>query len=177
MVDRGKNIMPQSYTRIIVHTTFSTKYRKPWILPRWEQGLYQFLDARLRAAGCRVFGIGGVLDHVHLVHSLPATKSIAKVLEIIKTESSHWMKKQGCSVFYWQNGYASFSVDYRNMEGIQRYVERQKLHHYGSMEGYAEVVKLSFEQEFRRLLDAYGVAYEERWLFETDPAGAAGELE
>jgi len=157
--------MPQSYAKIYVHTVFSTKYRRPFIHPEVEEDLYACLRHRLQKQGCFVVAIGGVYDHVHLLHSLSRTKSIAKILEDVKSMSSKWMRAKGglWAGFAWQDGYSSFSVDYRKMEGVKSYVARQKQHHYGGPEG--RKLRLSFEKEYQTLLNAYDCEYDPRYLF------------
>ena len=44
--------MPQSLTQIYVHIVFSTKYRRPLILPAVEVELYQYLTNQCNLAGC-----------------------------------------------------------------------------------------------------------------------------
>ncbi|THH40520.1 IS200/IS605 family transposase [Neolewinella litorea] len=161
--------MPQSYLRIVLHTVFSTKYRRPTIHPRVEQELYSYLSRRLQLMGCRVYAIGGTLDHVHIVHGLPRTISIAKVLEDIKSQSSRWMGKNGYPDFWWQNGYGCHSVDYRKVDGIIRYVERQKEHHYGSQENYRMTARLTFEAEMLKFLREFDLDYDPQYLFPSEP--------
>ncbi len=163
--------MPSSYIRVILHTTFSTKYRRPYILPEYEEGLYQFISRRFREHNCNVIAVGGTLDHLHILHGLPRDISIADVMGKVKSLSSKWMKKQGCLKFRWQIGYACHSVDYRRQAPIERYVRNQKVHHYGNQENYLEAVQqVTFEEEFKRILDSFDMPYDPAHLFETSAA-------
>ncbi|NJB86443.1 REP element-mobilizing transposase RayT [Lewinella marina] len=152
-----------------MHTVFSTKYRLPTIHPSIENRLHEYLSFRLRQMGCHVYTIGGTLDHVHIVHGLPRTVTIAKVLEDIKSQSSRWMAKQGYPDFWWQNGYGTHPVDYRRVARIIHYVERQKEHHYGSLDNYRMTAKLTFEDEMLEFLRDFDLDYHPDYLFPTEP--------
>jgi len=158
--------MPQSYARIILHTTFSTKYRTPYLHPDIEKELFPLMTSFFRERGCTVLRINAVPDHIHIVHSLPRTKALAEVMEKVKKLSSKWLKTKGerFRCFAWQDGYASHSVDYRKLEGIFNYVDNQKTHH-----GFGNT-RLTFEIEYRRILQAFDLEYDERFLFPTHPA-------
>ncbi|MEM6395560.1 MAG: IS200/IS605 family transposase [Bacteroidota bacterium] len=165
--------MPSSYSRIILHTVFSTKYRKPLIHPDVEEKLYRFLRSRLEENGCVVYEINGAFDHVHLLHSLPRTKTIAKLMEDAKSLSSKFMKQQKLILnsFEWQTGYATFSVDYRDMSGLRTYIKRQKQHHYGTNDQYWASIVYTFKEEFVELLDKYECEYDPAFLWEEEPDG------
>jgi hypothetical protein len=87
---------------------------------------------------------GGIEDHVHLLHSLGRTRSVAWVMEKLKSNSSRWMKQQGAVEFWWQPGYAAFSVGRSELDRLQRYIQRQREHHR----------QLSLDQEVRALCGA-----------------------
>lgn len=56
--------------------------------------------------------------------------------------------------FYWQEGYAVFSVSASAREAVQKYIWRQDAHHR----------KKSFREELVELLSKSGVEYDERYL-------------
>lgn len=158
--------MPQSFARIILHSTFSTKYRLPLIDPSIEAELHAVIRSAMQNMGATVLRIGGVPDHVHIVHSLPRTVAIAELMRAAKSVSSSWIKTQGVQYrrFNWQDGYATFSVDYRKVDLLIRYVDRQKEHHGLAGSG------LSYEAEFEKLLQNFGfTAYNRAYLFPEPP--------
>jgi len=152
--------MPRSYTRVIVHTVFATKFRKPLINSKIEASLWKYITGLFHEMGVEVIRINGGFDHLHIVHNLPRTKSIAEIMKHVKQSSSKWMKQQG--VFYnrfsWQEGYGCFSCDYRKLDEIIRYVDQQKLHHYGN--NYTSEMRLTFEEEYGRILKAFGIDFD-----------------
>ena len=160
--------MPQAYSKIYVHTIFGTKYRLPLIHPSMEEALYGFLRTLFLAQGCFVVEIGGTFDHIHIIHTLPRTKSIAEVLEAVKSLCTKGMKSEGVfsQGFCWQDGYACFSVDYRKQNKLIAYVRNQKQHHYGG--DSSKIVKMTFEQEYNTILDVFDCDYEPKYLFPTE---------
>jgi putative transposase len=111
--------MPQSLNKVILHMVFSTKDRRPLIDSGIRPRLHAYMAEIIRdiePPQSQAYRVGGVADHVHIAATLPRTVTIAKLFEIVKKESSSWIKKQGpqYSEFYWQNGYGNFSVARRN---------------------------------------------------------------
>ena len=102
--------MPQSLGQIYVHVVFATKNRKPLIIAPEPTRLHAYLVGVLTELGCPSVATGGIEDHVHVLHSLGRTRSVAWVMEKLKSNSSRWMKEQGTGDFWWQPGYAAFSV-------------------------------------------------------------------
>jgi REP element-mobilizing transposase RayT len=53
-----------------------------------------------------------VKDHVHILFSRSKNHSLAHVIGEVKESSSAWIKKEDSwyGDFYWQSGYAAFSV-------------------------------------------------------------------
>jgi hypothetical protein len=92
--------------------------------------------------------------------------SVADLMSDVKSNSSKWMRQHGNTNFQWQVGYACHSVDYRRRTGVLRYIQNQKVHHYGSKQNYfGQAVVLTFEQEYRKILDSFDLKYDERYLF------------
>jgi hypothetical protein len=84
--------------------------------------------------------------------------ALAKIVEEVKTSSSKWVKTQGRGLanFYWQSGYGAFSVSAADVEEVMQYIAQQEIHH----------GVVSFQEEFRKLLDAHGITYDERYVWD-----------
>lgn len=126
--------------------------------PEDRHALWRYLAVVARDLGCVCHRVGGTADHVHLALGLPRTESIAHIVEHLKVTSSKWMKARGedRASFAWQRGYGVFSVSASHLEVLTRYIDRQMEHHH----------KESFEDEYRRVLGAYGVEYDERYVWD-----------
>lgn len=72
--------------------------------------------------------IGGTADHAHLLIALPSDLPVAKMVNVLKSNSSKWLNENG-SKFSWQEGYGAFSVSASNVAAVARYIREQKKHH------------------------------------------------
>lgn len=150
--------MPQSLSRILIHLVFSTKNRDRVISPALQPELHLYLSGILNGIDCPSLQVGGTEDHVHLFFGLSRTSTISAVVETVKTASSKWVKIKGgqFSKFHWQSGYGAFSVSQSDAETVIAYVKNQREHHQ----------KMSFQDEYRRLLERYQVAFDERYVWD-----------
>ncbi len=96
--------------------------------------------------------IGGIEDHVHLLIELSTNCSVAKVMSILKANSSRWIHEDiGMRYFEWQRGYAAFSVSQLMRPTVEKYIARQEEHH----------KRKSFREELSEFLNANGI--KEQW--------------
>ena len=80
-----------------------------------------------------------------------------KLLELLKSHSSKWIKTKGdlYERFYWQDGYAAFSVSPCDVDSVAAYIDNQKEHH----------THTTFQDELRELLAKHQLDYDERYLW------------
>jgi putative transposase len=149
--------MPHSYTSILVHVVFSTRDREPQLDLTLQERLYPYLGGIVRQSGGRLFTANGVEDHVHLLASLNGTLPITEVIRRIKGSSSKWIHETfpDRAQFAWQRGYGAFTVSQSQVPRVAAYIERQKAHH----------AKMSFHDEFVRLLKVHAISPDERYLW------------
>jgi REP element-mobilizing transposase RayT len=161
--------MPQSLCQIYVHIVFSTKERARYLQNTdLRQRLHAYLAGTCKNLECPAITVGGVEDHVHILCRLGKTICISDLIRELKRESSKWMKDQSPDLasFYWQSGYGAFSISPAHVEAVREYIVNQEEHH----------KKISFQDEFRRLLAKYSVAYDEQYVgtrLVTQSAGTA----
>lgn len=150
--------MPQSLSKVIIHITFSTKYRQKLIDEDIESRLWEYIAGTCRAMDCQPIKVGGFTDHAHVLCFLSRTVKISELLEEIKKRSSKWIKTidKKYSNFYWQGGYAAFSTFYQEAHIVVKYIENQKSHH----------TKKSFQDEFRELCIEHDVEFDERYVWD-----------
>lgn len=148
--------MSQSFVQIYVHIVFHTKNNKQLIRPEIEIELYSYFGGILKNYKSNPLQIGGTSDHIHILCTLPKTMAPADLVEEIKKSSSKWIKTKGSHYnnFYWQDGYGGFSVSNSGIDSVKKYILNQKKHH----------EKVSFIDEYKNLLDAYGILYEDRYI-------------
>ena len=150
--------MPQSLSLVIIHVTFSTKARHPFLDPDMRPKLHAYLATVARNLGCDAYRVGGVADHVHLAIRLSRTFTIAALVEGLKTSSSKWVKTQSpaLAAFAWQRGYGCFSVGPSDLDALRTYIEDQENHHRTR----------TFQEEYRAFLIKYGIEYDERYVWD-----------
>lgn len=150
--------MGQSLVQIYVHVVFSTRDRAPLISPGIRTPLFGFLGEFLNRAGCPCVAVGGVADHVHLVFRLGKGVDIQHLVGDLKSRSSLWVKESypGHENFYWQRGYAAYSLSNGHVDAARRYVQDQEQHHRQE----------SFADELRRILGKNGIEFDERYVWD-----------
>ena len=149
--------MPQSLAQVYLHLVFSTKNRQPLLVnPSIRQECHAYLAGTCNARGSPSLIVGGVADHVHLLCTLAREEAIAVLIRELKRESSKMLKTKGLASFYWQAGYGAFSVSPSHVAAVKEYIRNQEVHHQ----------RVSFQDEFRRLLAKYGIAYDERYVWD-----------
>jgi len=150
--------MPGTFSQMLFHVVFSTKYREPLITPEVAERLYAFMGGIVKKHGGVLFDVGGVEDHVHLYLRWRPDGAVSDLMREVKARSSKWVHdtfpSQGS--FAWQEGYAVFSVSRSQEEHVKRYIAEQRAHHRSE----------DFKSELLRLLRAHGVEFDERYVFD-----------
>ncbi|MGH9670041.1 MAG: IS200/IS605 family transposase [Terriglobales bacterium] len=146
--------MSQSLVSNRVHVIFSTKDRRPWIAPEHQQRLWTYIMGIGKNKGIPVLAIGGMEDHIHILVALPASVPLAKAVQMIKANSSRFMREMQRD-FEWQKGYGGFSVGASAMDATIEYIRNQKRHHQ----------KRDYKAEFLEFLKRNGVAYDPKYVF------------
>ena len=90
---------------------------------------------------------------MHVLLSLPATSSIAKAMQLLKGNSSKWIRETFPKMhfFAWQEGYGAFSVGVSAVDATMAYIRNQAEHHRTR----------SFREEYQAMLKKHGFAYHE----------------
>jgi REP element-mobilizing transposase RayT len=148
----------QSLVKNLIHLVYSTKHRQPWIHKDIRDNLYAYQVGIFKQWDSSAIVIGGVEDHVHTLFSLSKNHALKKIIEEVKKGSSKWMKTDGPknAEFYWQSGYAGFSVSQSKVEDVRRYIENQEEHHR----------TMTFQDELRLLFKRHGIEFDERYVWD-----------
>jgi putative transposase len=150
--------MADTYSALNIHFVFGTKNRTPWLDKDVRPRVWAFMGGIARENGMVPIQIGGVADHVHLFFRLSRTRTMAEVVETVKTSSSKWSKTKGSrfSAFHWQSGYGAFSVSQSDADAVIAFIRNQPEHH----------TRVWFQEEYRRFLDRYQIPYDERYVWD-----------
>src|SRR5262245_22909372 len=149
-------MMPHTYLNLWFHLVFGTKDRAPLIEEAWRSRLHAYLGGTVRGLGGTALEINGIADHVHLLVNLSSEHRMDYFLRELKAESSGWIHKEELSAeFAWQRGYGAFTVSQSQVEKVRQYIANQEAHHR----------RQSFEDEFKAMLRAHNVAFDEKYLW------------
>ena len=138
--------MSHAFVKNHIHLVFGTKNRTTMIPRDVQANLWSYLAGICRNQEMAAIAINGMEDHAHLLFHLPPIMSLAKAVQLLKANSSKWMNEHGRR-FAWQEGYSAFSVSISNTATVAKYIRNQEQHHR----------KMTFEQEYRALLQKHGV--------------------
>lgn len=150
--------MSQSLVKNYIHIVFSTKHRQPLIQPDIENELHAYIGGICNELDCKPIIVGGYHDHIHILCFLSKKIALMKLLEVVKSNSSKWIKSKGedYASFYWQDGYAAFSVNPSEIDVVIDYIANQHVHHSTK----------SFENEMRAFFKKYHVEYDEHYVWD-----------
>jgi putative transposase len=145
-----------SFTSCLIHCVWSTKNREPSLNHQLRERLWPYLGGIAKQNKMKALAIGGAGDHVHILISLPSTLAIAKAVQLLKGNSSKWIRDTfpKSRSFAWQEGYGAFSIGISGVDATVRYIGNQAAHHRTR----------SFREEFATMLRKHGLAYEESML-------------
>jgi REP element-mobilizing transposase RayT len=146
--------MAHQYPNVLIHCVFSTKQRKNLIPVELIPRLCKYFAGTGRNHGIPVLAAGGISNHTHLLIALPATVPVAKAIQVLKANSSRWLREHGID-FAWQEGYGAFSVSTSNRDAVKHYIEHQAEHHQ----------KRSYEGEFETMLRKSGMTFDPKEAF------------
>ncbi|HKI77238.1 MAG TPA: IS200/IS605 family transposase [Ignavibacteriaceae bacterium] len=150
--------MGQSLVKNYIHITFSTKHREKLIFSPIDKELHKYIAGICKNLDCYPLIVGGHTDHIHILCQLSKNIALKDLVKKVKAYSSKWIKTKGgvYKKFYWQDGYAAFSVKQSDTDRIIKYIKNQKEHH----------KKKSFQEEYRDFLKKYKVDYNEKYLWD-----------
>ena len=148
--------MPQSLHILSAHIIFSTKERQPWLPPTIRKRVWAYQSRILQNLECNSITIGRMADHVHVLCNLTKKFPTAKVLEILKKDSSKLIKTLGVPDFTGRMATGFSSVSPSHFEAVRKYILDQEEHH----------KEETFQQEYLRILKKYRAPYDERYLWD-----------
>ena len=122
---------------------------------RLRPDLHRFLGSLVNDLHGTPLEIGGVADHVHVLARIKPVISISEFLSKFKSQSSGWANRKTHGRFKWQVKYGAFTVSQSQVDRVREYIRNQEVHH----------SRISFEEEFKALLQSHGIEFEEKYLW------------
>ncbi|NOT38478.1 MAG: IS200/IS605 family transposase [Saprospiraceae bacterium] len=127
-----------AHVKLLIHAVWGTKNRIPFLTKDIRSSVFQHIKENARQKNIYIDRINGYTDHVHCLFFLNADMSIAKVMQLIKGESSFWINKEKLttSKFEWADEYYAASVSESLLGTVRAYIDNQESHH--SIKTYQE---------------------------------------
>jgi len=149
--------MPNTYTQLHIQLVFAVKYRTALIQKEWKERLHQYITGIFQNNEHKMLQINSEPDHIHIFIGMRPHQSISALVQNVKSESTKWIKENKfCrSAFAWQEGFGAFSYSKSHVPDVIRYIQNQEAHH----------KKETFLDEYRHMLKAFEVEYDERFIF------------
>ena len=146
-----------SYRQILYHIVFCTYERRNTLPFEFHVHLYKYIWGIIQNKHGFLYRIGGTENHIHILSDLHPTVCLSDFIKDIKTSSNYWMKHSGNFPKFesWAEGSCSLTYNYKEKDTLIEYIKNQKDHH----------KKVTFEDEFRKLLEENGIEWDEKYLF------------
>ena len=138
-----------SYRQHLYHIVFRTKGSLPTIRQDYVNELYAYITGIIKHKNSHLYRLNGVENHLHILTDMNPSIAPMDFIKDIKVSTSIWMKSRNLFPAFkgWAVGYGSFTCSYKDVDRLIDYVINQQEHH----------KKISFEEEYRKLLLEYGI--------------------
>ena len=148
--------MPNTYTQLHIQLVFAVKFRAALIQKEWKERLHQYITGIFQQNEHKMLQINSMPDHIHIFIGMRPHQAISALVQNVKSESSKWIKENKfCKSFAWQEGFGAFSYSKTHVDRVIRYIQNQEAHHQ----------KEAFLDEYRKMLKAFEIGYDERYIF------------
>ena len=149
--------MANTYTQLHIQLVFAVKYRAALIQKEWKERLHQYITGIFQQNEHKMLQINSMPDHIHIFFGMRPNQSISSLVQNVKSESSKWINENKfcSSAFAWQEGFGAFSYSKSHVGRVIRYIQNQEAHH----------KKETFFDEYKKMLKAFEVEYDERYIF------------
>jgi len=117
------------YWRCYCHIVWATDHREPLISSEMETPIYRIIAHKGNDQGGKVYAVGGMADHIHVIAASPPSIAPAMFIKGLKGASSRFAHTEFQRPFAWQVGYGIFSISQQNLSKAIEYVLNQKQHH------------------------------------------------
>lgn len=150
--------MANTYTQMYIQIVFAVKRRQNLIQKKWKDELHKYICGIVNGKGQKVYAIGGVEDHIHILVSIKPNIAISDLVRDIKANSSKWINENEFvrGKFQWQEGFGAFSYAQSQLDNVIAYINNQEKHHQ----------KKTFKNEYLTLIQKFNIEYDEIYLFD-----------
>lgn len=146
-----------SYTNLLYHIIFRTKYSIKSIPTENAEELYRYIWGIIRNKGCTLYRIGGMPDHIHILVAIKPSLSVSELVKTIKVQSNHFIHQNPDKFPYfsgWGDEYCAITYNYRDKDMIIKYIRNQSEHHKA----------FDFKSELQRIFEENCMDFDERFV-------------
>jgi putative transposase len=137
-----------SFVKIWIHCVWSTKKRYPHLTSKVLEELKDHIQNNAKEKGIYIDTINGHIEHIHCIISLGPDQTIARVIQLIKGESSFWINRNRLTRYKFEWGVEYYGVSFgdSDLDRIRLYIRNQELHHR----------QLSWNDECNEIIERHG---------------------
>ncbi len=149
---------PNTYTKLYAHCVFTPKGRQSMLKESIRDKVHKYIYGTIKGKNCNPIAINGTNDHVHILVGFCPSLSVEDLVRDIKRSSSLYINTNHLLApkFSWQEGYGAFTVGYRELDNVYKYILSQQTHH----------LKRSFKDEYLGILTEQGIDFSTEYLYE-----------
>jgi len=149
---------PNTFTRLYVHCVFTPKGKDSMLTDSIRIRIHKYIYGIIKEKKCYPVAINGTKDHIHILVGFIPTISISDLIRDIKRSSALFINQSSKSYirFSWQEGYGAFTVGYRELDHVYKYILNQEKHHSTT----------SFKSEYMQILKDEDIDFNSDYLFE-----------
>lgn len=150
--------MANTYTQIYIHIVFAVQGRHNLIPKSIREELHKYITGIVHNRNQKMLAIFCMPDHTHILVGMKPDISISDLTRDIKAISSKFLNDNRFvkGKFSWQLGFGAFSYSKSQIDSVIKYILNQEQHH----------KKKTFKEEYFEFLKRFGIAYDEKYLFE-----------
>jgi REP element-mobilizing transposase RayT len=150
--------MANAYTQIYLHLVFSPMRHENVIPQKHKEELQKYPTGIIQTRKHKLLAINFMSDHIHILIGYNPSQPIPDLVRDIKAISSKFINENKWMPgrYQWQEGYGAFSYSRAQINDVINYINSQEEHH----------KKMSFKDEYLKLLDKFEVDYDPKYLFE-----------
>ena len=149
---------PNTYTKLYVHCVFSPKGKTCLLTDSIRDRVHKYIYGIVKEKKCYPVAINGTKDHIHILLGFGPTVSISDLIRDIKRSSAMFINNvvESYIKFSWQEGFGAFTVGYRELDHVYKYILNQEEHHREE----------NFRSEYHQILTDNRIDYNNDYLFE-----------
>jgi putative transposase len=150
--------MANTYSQLYIQFVFVVSGRQGLIKEQFRDELEKVICGIVNNFKCKTLAVYCNPDHAHLLVSMHPEIAPSKLMEQVKSGTTNWIneKKYIAGKFSWQKGFGAFTYSKSQIDTVVKYILNQPIHHKSK----------SFKAEYLGLLHEFGIAYNEKYLFE-----------